>query len=61
VRRVELVAPESDWTRDQVIYAVAHECGNVQDLEVEATSIPGIIVQKQLPCRNVISAARQCR
>jgi hypothetical protein len=46
--RVEQVAPESGWTGDQAIYAVAHECGNVQDLEVQDTSTPGITMQKQL-------------
>ncbi len=49
VRVGEQVAPESGWTHDQAIYAVVHECGNVQDLEVQDTSMPGITVQKQLP------------
>lgn len=46
--------PELEAAREQMVYTLAHECGHVHDLEVQASSLPGIILNTELPFRDGI-------
>lgn len=46
--------PELEVARDEMVYTLAHECGHVHDLEVQASSLPGMILNTELPFRDGI-------
>jgi hypothetical protein len=47
-------SPEYAELREEMTYTLAHECGHVHDLEMQASCLPGMILTTQLSFRDEI-------